>query len=52
MKDYSLLMIELNQALEKYSKAARHNRWAEAFELSAIIFERGYELRKYAEAAR
>ena len=48
-KDYSLTLIELNQQLALFSKAARHNRWDEAFAISAKVFELGYELRKYSE---
>jgi hypothetical protein len=42
-KDYSAILIRIDQLLDRYSKAARHQRWAEAHEVALQMFSLSHE---------
>jgi len=42
-KDYSLILIRIDQLLHRYSKAARHQRWAEAHGIALEMFSLSHE---------
>ncbi len=42
-KDYSLILIRIDQNLALYTRAARHGRWAEAHEVALKMFALSHE---------